>query len=450
MTRFVLVNAIPVDFFEIVLVLFLAFLVGLQREERKRSGQMIFGGVRTYPLIGLFGYSLAFLANPNRPIPTQQSNGVLIQPQSFPAQAFLLFAIGLLLVGGLMGLSYWRKIRQREDVGVTSEMVGLLTYVIGAIVYAQAYWLAATLVVLSLLLLELKSALESLTRRFSAQDILTFTQFLLLTVVILPVLPNQAYGTFSLNPFKTWLIVVAVSSISYGSFLLQRQLKGQGGLLLVAVLGGLYSSTVTTVALAKQSVTTSIPERYVAGILMASGMMYVRLALLVQLFNPRLGELLHRPLLLSSAIALLMGLGWWRRSSKVTSKTTVDTSQYPTNRNPLELQTAFVFASVFVGITILTHYTAQYFGVQGLYGLAAVMGVADVDPFILGLTQAAEPATAVVPAAIAVLIAAASNQVAKGVYAIVFGNPQVGRRSFIWLTSLAIVGILPVVWMAAQ
>ncbi len=445
MPNLVLVQAIPVDLLKILLVLFLAFLVGLQREEQKLSGHMMFGGVRTYPLIGLLGYSLAFLANPHSHSPTHQPTDALVQPQSF-----LLFAIGLLLVGGLMGLSYWRKIRLREDVGVTSEVVGLLTYVIGAMVYAEAYWLASTLVVISLLLLELKSALEGLTQRFSAQDILTFTQFLLLTVVILPVLPNQAYSAFSLNPFKTWVIVVAVSSISYASFLLQRKLKGQGGLLLVAVLGGLYSSTVTTVALAKQSATNPLPERYIAGILLAAGMMYVRLALLVQLFNPTLGQALRWPLLLSSAIALLMGLGWWLRSSKATTVDTVDTAPYPTNRNPLELQTAFVFAGLFVGVVILTHYTAQYLGQQGLYGLATVMGVTDVDPFILGLTQTTGQTTAIKSAAIAILIAAASNQVAKGVYAIVFGSRKVGRKSCLWLTGLAIVGIFPVFWIAAQ
>lgn len=444
MSNLVLVQAIPVELLKILLVLFLAFLVGLQREEQKLSGHMMFGGVRTYPLIGLLGYSLAFLANPPGPSSTQQPTGALGQSQSF-----LLFAIGLLLVGGLMGLSYWRKIRLREDVGVTSEIVGLLTYVIGAMVYAEAYWLASTLVVISLLLLELKSALEGLTQRFSAQDILTFTQFLLLTVVILPVLPNQTYSAFRLNPFKTWMIVVAVSSISYASFLLQRKLKGQGGLLLVAVLGGLYSSTVTTVALAKQSATNPLTERYIAGILLAAGMMYVRLALLVQLFNPALGQALRWPLLLSSAIALLMGLIWWFRSGKATTVTTVDTAAYPTNRNPLELQTAFVFAGLFVGIVILTHYTSQYLGQQGLYGLATVMGVTDVDPFILGLTQTADQTTAIQSATIAILIAAASNQVAKGGYAIVFGSRKVGRNSCIWLTGLAIVGILPVLWITA-
>ena len=100
--------------------------------------------------------------------------------------------------------------------------------------------------------LDLKSALEKLATRIGPLEILTFAKFLLLSGVILPVLPNKEFGPFHINPFKTWLVVVAISTISYGSYVLQKLTKGQGGIVLAALLGGAYSSTVTTVVMAKQ------------------------------------------------------------------------------------------------------------------------------------------------------------------------------------------------------
>jgi uncharacterized membrane protein (DUF4010 family) len=418
-----ILSVIPIDVFKIVLVLFLSFLIGLEREERKISGRLTFGGVRTYPLLGLVGYSLAFLSS---------------------HQAHL-FTVGLGAIAGLMMLSYWYKIKSATEngVGVTSEVVGLTTYIVGAIVYYNYYWLASTLVVLSLLLLELKSALEGLARRFSAKDIATFTQFLLLTIVILPILPNQSFSQFQINPFRTWLVVVAVSTVSYASFLLQRLVQGKGGLALVAVLGGFYSSTVTTVALAKQSATDRSSTTYVGGILMASGMMYLRLALLIYLFNRALGSILLLPFLGLSIGALLGGWIWMLRGEHKSASTATQQS----NRNPLELGTAFLFAFLFLGIVILTNYTLTYLGKSGVLVLATIMGVIDVDPFILGITQSAGNSTSLAIAATAILIATASNNLAKGVYALMFGDRKTGKQSCLFLIALAIAGVLPIFYI---
>ncbi len=114
----------------------------------------------------------------------------------------------------------------------------------------------------SLLLLELKVVLEELAGRIPAEEILTFAKFLLLSAVILPILPNREFGPFHINPFKTWLVVVAVSAISYGSYVLQKVTKGRGGILLAAVLGGAYSSTVTTVVLARRAAREEHPHLF--------------------------------------------------------------------------------------------------------------------------------------------------------------------------------------------
>jgi uncharacterized membrane protein (DUF4010 family) len=278
-------SLIPPEAFKLSTVLFLSFLIGLEREEHKINKGYAFGGVRTYPLIGLLGYSMAFLS----------------QNQVLPV------AIGLAVIGGFMMLSYWHKMASSQRVGLTSEMAGLATYIVGALVYHEHFWVASSLAIASLILLELKSFLEGLAYRFSEEDILTFTKFLFLTIVVLPILPNQNFTIFELNPFKTWLVVVAVGTISYSSFLLQRVIEGKGGITLVALLGGAYSSTITTVALAKKSSLDSPNSAsYVGGMIIAAGMMYLRLALLVKIFNSGLVKQLIIPF-------MVLGNYWYCR-----------------------------------------------------------------------------------------------------------------------------------------
>ncbi len=183
---------LPEQATKILLTLAFSALIGLEREEQKATvDKFIFGGVRTYPLIGLLGYALTMVSG----------------TQLIPA------GIGLAVIGGLMWLSYQHKLQSAEAPGIATEVSALATYVVGALVALGHFWIAGTISVVSVLLLELKVFLEGLSRRIPAQEIFTFTKFLFLTVVILPVVPNQDFGPYRINPFKTWLVVVAVSTI---------------------------------------------------------------------------------------------------------------------------------------------------------------------------------------------------------------------------------------------
>ncbi|MCM1981935.1 MgtC/SapB family protein [Lyngbya confervoides] len=411
---------IPLEAFKLITVLFLSFLIGLEREEHKLSKGFAFGGVRTYPLIGLLGYSIAFLS----------------QRQALP------IALGLAVIAGFMMLSYWHKMTTAQRVGLTSEMAGLTTYIVGALVYYEHFWIASSLAIASLILLELKSFLETLARRFSETDILNFTKFLFLTIVILPILPDQVLTPFALNPFKTWLVVVAVSAISYGSYLLQRFVQGRRTISLVALLGGAYSSTVTTVALAKRaSVDSRHWASYTGGILIASGIMYWRLMVLLRIFNANLAANLSAPFLGLGAMGLVSGLGISLRRPAISDPEVVEAP--PPQGNPLELKAAFSFAALFIGITMIAKYVIQYFGNSGVYTLAVIMGVTDVDPFILSLTQTGGHSIPGGVASAAIVIAAASNNLVKGVYALIFGDRQTGRRSLAGLVIFSLLGLLP-------
>jgi uncharacterized membrane protein (DUF4010 family) len=292
----------------------------LEREEHKASIERYsFGGVRTFPLIGLLGYSLALLSG----------------PQLLP------LTLGLAVVGAFLLLSYRHKLATDDTAGVTTEMSGLTTYVVGALVYHEQFWIATTLSVASMLLLELKAVLESLTKRIASDEILTFTKFLVLTAVILPVVPNQEIGPFQINPFKTWLVVVAVPDPDSGA--VKRE------------------------------------------------------------YEPK---------------------------------------------NPLEMRAAFLFALLFVAMLVATRLAAVYLGKAGVYSLAAIMGIADVDPFLMGMTQSAGTVTPLSVAASGILIAAASNNTAKGLYAYMLADHRTGIQSLCLLVALALLGLTPLVWLA--
>ncbi len=415
---------LPPEAFKIVLVLFLSFLLGLEREEHKVAGHYSFGGVRTFPLIGLIGYSIALISG----------------TQMLP------LTIGFLVIAGFLLLSYWHKLctpqTSGQVAGVTTEMSGLATFLVGALICTDHVWIATTLAVASLLLLDLKVALEKLATTIAPNEILTFAKFLLLSGVILPALPNQEFGPFHINPFKTWLVVVAISTISYASYVLQKVTKGQGGIVLAALLGGAYSSTVTTVVMAKRAARENHPHLFAGGMLIACGVMYLRLAALLALFNRQLMAVLLVPFLSLAGAALVGGWLWSRRKDQSTDE--LQREYDP--KNPLELLTAFMFAGLFLAMLVITQLAVTYLGKGGVDTLAAIMGVSDVDPFIMGLTQAAGKLTPVNVAAGAILIAAASNNIVKGIYAYSLADRKTGLQGLLLLVGLAVAGLIPLVW----
>jgi uncharacterized membrane protein (DUF4010 family) len=421
-----LLQMFPPEGVKIVLTLFLCFLIGLEREEHRSFPQggpkYGFGGVRTFPLIGLIGYAMALLSG----------------------EQLLPLAVGFAVIGSFLWLSYRHKLQIYNEAGVTTEISGLVTYVVGALVSRDLFWIATTLAILSILLLELKEFLESLSTRIQATEIFTFTKFLLLTFVILPVVPDRDYGPFGVNPLKAWLIVVAISGLSYGSYLLEKWSKGKGGVRLAAVLGGAYSSTLTTFVMAKHARAARTPHGYAGGILIASGVMYLRFLVLIGLFNKQLFMRLFIPFLVLGAIGVACGWIW----SGLPDASATGAELGDLTKNPLELGSAFSLAIVFVALLVATNYALAHLGSVGIYGLAVLTGLAPVDPFIMGVTQTAGKMTSLDLAARAVVVAAASNNFAKAFIAFSFADPDTGRQSRTLLLCLTALGLLPLLWIA--
>lgn len=413
------IRVIPRDALNIALVLALAFFLGLEREEHKqRETRYAFGGVRTFPLIGLVSYALALMSAP----------------------ALLPWTVGFAVVGAFMLLSYWHRLAGEPAAGLTTEFSALVTYAVGGLVQLEHYWIATTVGVLSVLLLELKKGLEGLARHFASDEIVTVAKFLLLSVVILPIVPDRDLSAFHVNPFHTWLVVVAVSGVSFASYVAERTLKGRGGVMLSAILGGAYSSTVTTIVLARQAHEERRPYLFAGAILTACGVMYARLVALIAFFDV---DLAGRLVPAFGSLALIGGAAGWVVARRGDGRDAPPPGRRAT-KNPLELGSALLFASIFVAVFVLTHLAQAHLGRSGVFALAALMGVTDVDPFILGLAQGGTVAPV---AATAIVIAAASNNVMKALYAFGFADRTTGRAALVLLLAFAALGVVPLAWL---
>ncbi|NSW55350.1 MAG: MgtC/SapB family protein [Armatimonadetes bacterium] len=413
----------PEQVLGLVSTIILCLLIGWEREENRATDKVyIIGGVRTFPIIGLIGYGITLV-----------SEGNPIGP-----------AVGLAAVSAFLLVSYLHKLRD-ADHGGTTELAALLVYVVGVLVGSGLIWVAASLTVATVLLLHAKAPLENLATGIDRREIATLVQFLLLAVVILPALPNEEYTRFDLNPFTTWLVVVVVSGISYVSYVIQRLMRGRRSELLSAVLGGTYSSTATTVVLAKRSHTSDDTRLYVGAITLASSVMYLRVAILLALFNAELAWALSMQLAILALIgsAVGYGLATFRRE---TPAQRAEADEGPV-RNPLEIWAAVTFAVLFTVVTVATRLVTESVGKAGLYALALLTGVTDVDAMILSLTQTAGSTSgpALHVAVVAILLAMAGNNVAKGVYALMFGRRAVGFGALVALVALAALSLVALI-----
>jgi len=313
-----------------------------------------------------------------------------------------------------------------------------LAYLLGPIALAEPPWAAIGVTVVAVLLLTAREKLHGLARRLEVSEIVTAGKFLILTGLVLPFLPNEPVTTLTdITPHQVWLAVVAVCSISYASYLLQRYVAPPGAGLWVAILGGLYSSTATTIVLARRAATEPASAwQAQTGIILATAIMYVRLLVVVALFNLPLAGHLAPAMLALSVLGLTLGGFWYWVSSRRTRSRAAP--RRPTN--PLELTAALIFAVLFVVISLASAWVRSQFGKGGFFTLAAIVGASDIDPFVLNIAAGGvAPFNANVGAAL-ILVAASSNNLAKAVYAAGFAGGRVAAGPAGALALLAVTG----------
>jgi uncharacterized membrane protein (DUF4010 family) len=412
---------------QLALILGLSFFFGLAYEDfYARRALYRPGGVRTFPLLALLGTGLYLVE---------------------PAHA-LAFSAGLLVVGAWLYAWYRARVRlERPDTapesgavtggaGLMGPVCNLLAYLIGPTVMLEPSWVTVSLTVGAVLLLGAREPLHDIARRIPFDEIATFGKFLVLTGIVLPLLPSQPVTRLTaITPHQLWLAVVVVSSLSYGSYLVQRFVSPTRGVLVAAVLGGLYSSTATTVVLARRAREDPRALRDVqAGIVLATALMYVRLELVIAVFNAALARACAPGLLGLGLLGVAVAAGCYWLGSR--GRGTAAALALP--QNPLELSTALIFAVTFIVVSFASVWAKLHFGEAGVYSLAAVVGVTDIDPFVLSLAQGGVQSMPVSAMAAAILIAAASNNALKAVYAVAFGHRRVGALPFAALLFLAV------------
>lgn len=401
----------------LAMVLGLAIFLGLAFEEVYKADERdVPGGIRSFPMLAISGAML-----------------YLVEP-----------AHALAFITGLLAVAVWLYAYLRAasaDQSAPTLMVpasSLLAYVIGPVALTQPPWVAVAATVSAVLLLGLRERLHWLTRVIPRDELLTAGRFLVLVGIILPLVPNEPVTTITpLTPYHVWLAVVAICTLSYGSYLLQRYMPTRGGALLPAALGGAYSSTATTIVLARRQREAGRARADIsAGIVLATSIMYIRLGVVMALFNQRLALALALPLLALFAIGVAMTAYEWRRIAERSGEATLALPQ----ANPLQITTAAIFAALFVVVSIASAWVRGAFGQAGVLGLAAVVGASDIDPFVLTVAQGGVAGMSLAGLVAAILVAASSNNAAKAAYALGFGGIEVARRPAVMLLVLAALG----------
>ncbi len=400
-----------------LVALAVGFLIGLERETgRKERSPFFFGGVRTFPVVCLFGFACAWFS----------SNGM---PFLLPA--------GLIAVTALTVVAYLQKIKSGR-FGATSEISVLVTYMIGALALLADVRFPIALGVMNTILLSEKSALESYVARLNRNEFLATLKFLLLTLVIYPSLPDAEYTQYHLNPARIWQIVVMVSAIGFIGYILSKKLGARFGLPLCGLLGGIASSTAVSVATGRLA--RDVPAYASAALkasLLASSMMYLRLLALIAVFGGGFSMVLGWRMACMSGVGLLLAFSVRNSEPAESAPGTL-----PAIQNPVEIRVAVGFAFLFVVVKVGIALAKEYFGQAGVLGLGIISGVVDVDPFALSLVQGTFSSRLLIQA---LLLAIMVNTLAKGVYFTVLSRSD--RFSSMWRYVLWAVCHIPLMWV---
>jgi uncharacterized membrane protein (DUF4010 family) len=405
-----ILSFIPQDLIYFLIVTVFSFLVGLELKTYRLAHEKPkthLGSARTYTFIGIIGFV-------------------------FYKINFWMYIAGFLSLTLLYAIHYQYKTKH-ERTSIISYLVMGLTYSFAPLsLEYHNIWMVALLFVMIVFILNYKSHIQIL-KDIDEKEIETLGKFILLSAVILPILPDTPLKYLNISPFKIWLVVVVISAISYGSYLAQKFIFKNKGYLITGIFGGLYSSTATTVVLAKKALhTKELIDIINASIIIATSMMYLRLLVIAFIFNTEVAKNIAVPLIVFAVLGVIISFFLYKKE-ETSLNAPID------DRNPLELGTAFVFAFLFVAMMAITHYVTTHFGNLGLKVLSFIIGFTDIDPFVLSLlTGKFQIELNSISAAI--IIAAGSNNILKAIYALIFSK-NITKTAAFWLFVLGVMTI---------
>ena len=404
----------------------LGALIGLERqwdEENWHPKTHLLAGLRTFTFWALLGNLCGYFTQTVHP---------------------LFFLAGFIAMGIWISLFLFFKQKKHDGHGYTTGAVGLLTYLIGGLVAWHQEKVALVLTMTVVILLALKPYVHRMSRKFSKEDVRMALQFAAITGVILPLVPNENWGPFeALNPHSIWMMVVLVSGASFGGYVAVRIFGQSMGMALTGVLGGVASSTATTMAMSRQSRSEpSLAPDCGLAIVLACTVMLWRVTLLATAVHPLIFPELF-PWILWMSIPGFLFCGWrlWRHG-----KGHGEGGQ-ALYRNPLGFRDSLQFAALYALILFAVKAADHYFGGVGLSVVSAVSGLMDLDAIALSLSQMAGERQSVALAIQGILIATVANTVLKGGVVLVYGDRALRKTVLVVLVLTAAMGAGAAFWL---
>jgi uncharacterized membrane protein (DUF4010 family) len=390
-------------------------IVGLEREFNTKLEKGHMAGLRTFPLLAILGFVAAYL--------------------SIHYLAVLL-PVALAGIFVMAAVAYYVQTGTGK-FGLTTEMSLVIIFVLGALIaYGHELEALATTVLVTALL-SLKEELHRIVAQITEKELMAFVKFTVLALLLLPMLPDQAFGPEDLINYRNlgWIVVI-VSSISFAGYLALKFAGAHRGILLSAVLGGLYSSTmVAWVFAARSREVPALSRSLGAGILLSSSIMYVRVLLFSLLFNPALAMKMTLPCLL--LLGFTLGLVWYFLRSAPKGGTM---DGIPLG-NPLDISSALYFAALYIAVSFMLYYSRQWMGNSGSYLSALIAGVADIDAITISTAKWAKD-DQIALASDMVLLAMLSNTIFKSTAALLRGHRDI-RPYLLWgFGGVLVLGVL--------
>ncbi|MBY8315973.1 MgtC/SapB family protein [Vibrio fluvialis] len=375
----------------LLVALLLGAIVGTQRGWVARNnveGSRV-AGIRTFSLVGLYGGLSAILAAHYSP---------------------LLLGFALLALVVLASIAFVLKQRKSQDISITGVVSLLVTFVLGSLAVSGEPVLAAAAAVITAVVLDNKKELHEALQKLQEYELDAALRLMLISVVMLPLLPNQSYGPWqALNPYEIWWMVVLIASISFLGYFAIKIGGAKRGVLFTSVFAGFSSSTALTLQFSNLSRDQpTISPLLASGILLCCGTMFPRLLIVASLINTELTPILW-PVIVVMMIGLYIPAWFIWRSTDVD----FNEDQSANHKNPLALQSALWFGVILAIIMLLAHALSDWFGQAGTLALSAVSGITDVDAITLALGRQSTHSLDAYTAAMGIIIAASVNTLVK-------------------------------------
>lgn len=410
---------------EFGIAILLGALVGIEREKHKteKTETVQTAGLRTFILLALLGACAGWLSHE------------LATPW--------IFAAALLIAGAFVVAGYLVSTRKNpQSAGLTTEVAAIVVFMLGAIVMIGFSEIAIALGVVTAATLAYKDPLHEFVGKLDWGDVFAGLRLLIATFIALPLLPDRPVDPWgALNPYALWLLVILISALSLVGYVLTRWLGPGRGALITGLAGGLASSTAVTLSFAREA--RSNPQNTTAlacGILLAWAVMFARVLVLVAVVNQALlNSLLVRFGLMVIVVGGIAAYFFYRDGADKRSATTKADLKIS---NPFSLSEAAKFAALFAVVLVALKIAQEHFPPSGVYAVAAVAGLTDVDAITLSMAELAKGAAGQV-AVTAIMIAALANTAAKCGIAFLLGGPSLGKPLLLATAAILVVGLSP-------